>query len=1088
MLSIIVVVALGFTVFYLVCDNEEIYLSTSSIYVSKGDDFDIDINFKNKKSYTDYEIIVGNNAVVKYNEENDNFTALDGGYTKVLFRTDNVNYRNLDCVVYVGDGNPASPFYITTAEQLLQIGKADADGNVKYPLDACYSLRNDISLDDLAEENLGYWSPIGYNVTDGTVSEFTGSFDGRGYTIVNMNLDKAAFNQEVDDSQSELAKQNYTSAGLFAKLGANSIVKNLKFENATITGEYTYAGVLAGEAYTADIERIEIKSATLDLKNTGVAGTVVGKNASTVVSQAFTSSSLDRVSAVVNVVSPSKVFGGLVGENLGGYIVYSYATGTAELYNEYANVTFGGIVGTNKTISATIDSRTVYSGASVKDCYTNFSFTYTLPESVTTGNVDNINAGMIIGENISGSKTKDYGAGDVTIELNKIIGNYYNSDTAKVVYDTTTKTYTGIYASKTLAGSALSKVDAEYKVVGATEINMKKASTYKSHVSGEDVIAWKFGTVWIEAENSFPILDYAEQAVSPEIDGMEDAETATDAERFLELLDDPETTSIVIGSDLDFSGYQWEAKPINIKIYADYDDDKTGSNGEKVYYRLKNLNTNSVNGNVSVEIAALFSVIGKDAELHNITIENATFTNGKYSAGFAKENLGYIYDCAIVNSSIVGREAAAGIAIDNSGEIAMSKKDTVVNGNNVPVYGNGVKVTDTVIKVEINESNEVLTGNVNAAGIAVTNTGTISGVVVKGTTENHYIKVRSTGTSANAKVSGAVVGNYGTLNNVNVSFVAGSVGIKAEGTFAAKAAGLAIENKSRIANSYVSANISTYNANERNASAGLVVDVVENGYVEYCGFYGNNKTIEGYTVGGLAVNLSQTALRKISINGWDAAWNTIKLTTSKEDMGNGIIQSFVAGSTVVKGKSVAGLVNSITNGAVIDCYVGTGVTLTGVDSGSEVANLAMTVSINYTGKETFSTGIIAYCYSDAKFNNSGKSYGVAKADILEGAVNQSKKSAGYGVGIIVSSSNTSGTTFYDDSDWNPKNWGKDGQSNCKTDAGTMHTNSGDSNKFRDFGFAADIWSFDTNQLGDSKGEVGPSLYKALIDTTYLLVD
>ena len=267
----------------------------------------------------------------------------------------------------------------------------------------------------------------------------------------------------------------------------------------------------------------------------------------------------------------------------------------------------------------------------------------------------------------------------------------------------------------------------------------------------------------------------------------------------------------------------------------------------------------------------------------------------------------------------------------------------------------------------------------------------------------------------------------------------------------------------------------------------MVVNVLQTGFVEYCGFYGNNKTIEASTVGGLAVNLSQSVDRKIAINAWDAAWNSIKLTTSKADMGNGIVQSFISGSVVVKGNSVAGLVNSITNGAVIDSYVGTGVTLTGVDGNSEVANLALTVSINYTGNDTFSTGIVAYCYSDANFNNSGKSYGVAKSNILEGAVNQSKKSAGFGVGILVNSSNTSGTTFYDESDWDPRNWGKDGQSDCKTSADTMHTSSGE-NKFVDHGFDTQIWKFSENQLGGAKGSTGPALINNGINTTRLLID
>ena len=337
LLVLIVTVALGFTIFYIVRDNEEIYLSTSTLYVSQGDTFDIDINFKNKKSYTSYEVIVDKSSIVQYNESEENFTAVGGGYTKVLFRTSNVNYRNLDCVVYVGDGlSKSTPFYISTAEQLAQIGKVDENGECKYPLNAYYALRDNIVLSDLATTNLGYWEPIGYNPETGESEEFTGYLDGRGYSIINLNLDKNAFNAEVDNNQLQLTKQTYVDAGLFAKLGLNAEVKNIKFENASITGEYNTAGIVAGISNGAKIERIEVKNATLDLNNTLVAGTIVGKMQSQLVNKLYTTATVDRASASVTLLSPSKVFGGLVGENVGGYVIYSYAVGNAELYNNYA--------------------------------------------------------------------------------------------------------------------------------------------------------------------------------------------------------------------------------------------------------------------------------------------------------------------------------------------------------------------------------------------------------------------------------------------------------------------------------------------------------------------------------------------------------------------------------------------------------------------------------------------------------------------------------------------------------------------------------------------------------------------------------
>ena len=54
----------------------------------------------------------------------------------------------------------------------------------------------------------------------------------------------------------------------------------------------------------------------------------------------------------------------------------------------------------------------------------------------------------------------------------------------------------------------------------------------------------------------------------------------------------------------------WEAKPINIKIYAHHNDDG-------VYYKIKGLTTNNSYGNLSVEVAALFSVIGKKYATRN---------------------------------------------------------------------------------------------------------------------------------------------------------------------------------------------------------------------------------------------------------------------------------------------------------------------------------------------------------------------------------------------------------------------------------------------------------------------------------------
>lgn len=1099
LLTLIVTVALGFTIFYLVRDNEEIYLSTSTLYVSKGDNFDIDINFKNKKSYTTYEVIVDKSTVVRFNEEDKDFTAIGGGYTKVLYRTSNVNYRNLDCVVYVGDGlSKSTPFYISSAEELALIGKEDADGNVKYPLDAYYALRDNIDISYLTETN-GFWAPIGYNAETGDVEEFTGHFDGRGYSIINMNLNKVAYNEQVDlavanDPNLVMFKHNYTDAGLFAKLGENAEVKNVKFENASITGEYDTAGLVAGSSIGAKIERIEVKQANLDLEGTAVAGAIVGKMESKLVNKLYTTATIDRAGVNINLITSSQVFGGLVGENVGGYVVYSYVRGNAELFANNATTLFGGIVAKNIVAINSVDAVDIIMGAHVKDCYTSIELSYTVPTGGASA-INSVTAGLIIGINKTDSSEKEIIVGNPEIVYtNKIVGNYYNNELNSVTVGADTTTYNGVAKMTNKADGTIDYVDTEYQVQGKTFEELTHTETYKSHIDSNDIVLWKFGTVWIETANALPVLDYSEQAVSADLYTMSDGAKVSTAEAFINKLQNySQTEPIIIGADIDFADEGiWQMigtkdNPFKGQIYADY---KENAHGEKEYYRLKNITTANAYNNNKAEYAAMFGFIASEGGLHNIILEGAKFINGKYSAGLAIQNDGLIEDCAVVNSTIKGEIASAGIAIINNGTIKRTANKVSTNGNTISVIGTGVAVTDTVIETSIVESTSVLlSGNVSASGIVVTNNGNIDGVTVKGNAENYSIKVVSKGTSANAMLAGVACENFGSVKNANVSFVSASDGIKAEGTFTAVAGGISAVTIGSISNSFVSANITTSLDNDRCATAGVVVEILEAGYITQSGFYGNNKSIVGYTAGGVAKFMSQTALRKIGLGSAAALIGNVSLNTTKEDMGNGVTECFVAGNTVVKGHSVAGLVVDITNGALLDSYVGTGVVLTGVNSSSQVANIVLTSDCN-AGQKTdgkFSTAIIAYCYSDAEFDNAGTSYAISSQNILETPVGQyEKKSCGFGAFIYVSSSKTGGAKFFDGAQI--YNWFKDGQGNCKTSDDEMYSKASD-NKFISNGFSTEIWSLDSTQLGGARGSKDSmALANAMIDTSLLLVD
>ena len=109
-----------------------------------------------------------------------------------------------------GEGTEQNPYRITTAEELK---------NINSNLSAYYRIENDIDMSGIDFE------PIG-NESDGA---FTGTLDGNGFTIKNLNLEKEG-NKYV---------------GLIGCL--EGTVKNIKLENVVVNGKSArYVGAVAG--------------------------------------------------------------------------------------------------------------------------------------------------------------------------------------------------------------------------------------------------------------------------------------------------------------------------------------------------------------------------------------------------------------------------------------------------------------------------------------------------------------------------------------------------------------------------------------------------------------------------------------------------------------------------------------------------------------------------------------------------------------------------------------------------------------------------------------------------------------------------
>lgn len=553
LLVIVLAVSLGFAVFYLVRDNEVISISSASIYKDAGEPFQIDVNHQNKKSYTTITVSTSNADVVSYNKDSNTFKAEKGGVARINFRTTNAKFRNLWCDVIVGDGSIESPFYISTPEQLASIGMGVYDPDTKaykgstkynekyvqYSSDKCYKLVSDIDLKDINE---GYWIPL---------NEFSGRFDGNGFTIRNINIDRDNYIDTFKPS-AETSTENTSNTynpnlfvedyvGLFQKISETGIVYNFKLANVYASGKYKNFGVITAQNKGV-IERIEVLDAFLSVETENAFGGLVAYNITTEQGENDTYTRniarIDRCSinmtvgkkiVIVDDQSEEKikgmngVVGGLVGYNQGGTIVYSYAKGEVAFGSDLNNpIIYGGIVGENTYIMLT-KTGGIYStkvqGASIKDCYSDLITTFDCQPT----NSDNIFAGAF-------ARNIDYSLSlfdnDATKEVvnNYLVGVYYNKDNLNATQEGITKNYSGI-GYFAYNATPITFTDTKTIVYGLAEDEMKVGDNFLSHVTDEiqfdengvsvgivsSNVTWLFGSVWaIDAEtnNGKPYLNY----------------------------------------------------------------------------------------------------------------------------------------------------------------------------------------------------------------------------------------------------------------------------------------------------------------------------------------------------------------------------------------------------------------------------------------------------------------------------------------------------------------------------------------------------------------------------------------------------
>ncbi len=300
-----------------------------------------------------------------------------------------------------GSGTEADPYVIKTPQQLAYLAEQVNSGTTyskKYLV-----LADDIVLNDTTGwERWNVIAPANTWTAIGSTFAFKGNFDGKGYTISGIYINKEFENQGLFGYVRGGAIQNLgvTASYIHGENAVGGIVgynENITISNCYNTGTVSGRGQVGGVAgynyYDGIVENC-YNTGTVKALTSG--GGVVGCNKSTI-SNCYNTGSVSSSGVFDNRggITASGYAGGIAGYNADATVISCYNTGAvSNIYDA------GGIVGNNdnSTVSSCYNTGTI-KGMRVEDNYGD-------------------KVGGIIGNNVSGIVSDCYNTG-------KISGGYW---------------------------------------------------------------------------------------------------------------------------------------------------------------------------------------------------------------------------------------------------------------------------------------------------------------------------------------------------------------------------------------------------------------------------------------------------------------------------------------------------------------------------------------------------------------------------------------------------------------------------------------------------------------------------------------
>jgi hypothetical protein len=274
---------------------------------------------------------------------------------------------------------------------------------VRDNLGGSYILMNDLDSTTPGYEELAGpmanggrgWEPISYEGGDEISFHFKGTFDGQGYEIHDLFINRP---------------DRYW-VGLFGLVDEGGIIKNVGLVRATVTGEYEVGGLVGYNVGT-------VSNSYFSGNVTGdeYVGGLLGVNTGTV-SNSYSTGSVTGDNGVGGLVGRSREYGG-------GTISSSYSTGRV------TGNSSGGLVGWNRegTVSNSHSTGTV-TGDAVVGGLVGFNLAGTVSDSYSTSSVTGNSSGGLVGFN-AGIVSNSHSTGTVTGDA--VVGGLVGGNTGPV--------------------------------------------------------------------------------------------------------------------------------------------------------------------------------------------------------------------------------------------------------------------------------------------------------------------------------------------------------------------------------------------------------------------------------------------------------------------------------------------------------------------------------------------------------------------------------------------------------------------------------------------------------------------------------